>query len=326
MDRIASASEKERKAIFLETAKIKNISDVMVEKDFWVTWVLGRMFGDEFLKKSLCFKGGTSLSKVFHLIDRFSEDIDLILDWRLITSEDVFKKSNTKQVLFNDQLEDKSHSFIATELKSRIQNRVSPICEVSIDSDDGNCLNVSYPKSIGDEYIKPYIKLEIGPLAAWNPNDVFPITSYVAEANSELEIKDVFVPTIKAERTFWEKATILHREHFRPENTNTPIRYSRHYYDLYKMASSPIKESAFSKLDLLKTVVEFKNIFYHCKWAKYEFATHGNLKLIPSDTNLALLKNDYKAMRSMIYGDYPSWENIISSLSKLETEINNLMV
>ncbi len=326
MDRIASASRKERNAIFLETSKIKKISAAMVEKDFWVTWTLGKIFEDEFLKKSLCFKGGTSLSKVFHLIERFSEDIDLILDWRRITSEDVFKESNTKQALFNEQLGKQSHKFIATELKSRIQKKVSPICEVSVDADDENCLNVIYPKSIGDDYIKPYIKLEIGPLAAWDPNDIFPIASYVAEANKELGLKDVFVPAIKAERTFWEKATILHREHFRPETTNTPIRYSRHYYDLYKMASSPVKNSAFSRLDLLRTVVHFKDVFYHCKWAKYELATQGNFKLIPSDSNLAILKNDYKSMRSMIFGDYPSWDCIIDSLGTLETEINKLKI
>lgn len=126
------------------------------------------------------------------------------------------------------------------------------------------------------------------------------------------------------ERSFWEKATILHHEANRPEYLEMPQRYSRHYYDLYRMAITPVKEVAFFRLDLLKKVVDFKMKFYPRGWAKYQEAVPGTLKLIPPGYRFTELKADYEAMRDMLYGDVPAFETVIKTVRKLEKEINML--
>ena len=320
---IAKSKEQERKAIFLDTASALKMNAEMVEKDFWVCWTLNRIFSDEYLNKILCFKGGTSLSKAFHLIERFSEDIDLILDWNTISNgNEIFKSSRNQQNIRNEQLLEDSKVFIANILKEKIEKVVGDICQVKIDSDDGNCLQIVYPKGISGSYLLPYIKLEIGALAAWLPNDTYSIKPYIDGVADTLRFKEIKVPTIKAERTFWEKATILHSEHFRTKGV--PERYSRHYYDLYKMAHSPVKEEAFANIDLLKAVVEFKQTFYYTAWAHYNEAKIGTFHLLPTEENLKRLYDDYKKMQGMIFGDYPDFNDIITYLSSLEKEINKL--
>ena len=324
MERIALANARERSAIFAETARKMNISAALVEKDFWVVWTLDKIFSDNFLKSRMIFKGGTSLSKVFKVIERFSEDIDLILDWRLITAEGVAKESVSKQAKFNDELNKNSAQYIATELKNRLENLFGSLCTVQPDKDDPHTLNVEYPRSLSDAYIRPHIRLEIGPLAAWMPHENFPVSSYVADENRELGISDTTLPVILAERTFWEKATILHREHFRPQNTQTPLRYSRHYYDMHMMASSSVKESALRMLGLLSEVADFKDKFYHCAWAKYDLAKPGTMRLMPSHANEKILEKDYAEMKSMIFKNPPDWDDILDSISHLEEDINSM--
>ena len=126
------------------------------------------------------------------------------------------------------------------------------------------------------------------------------------------------------ERTFWEKATILHHEANRPEHLEMPQRYSRHYYDLYRMAATPVKEAAFSRLDLLKKVVDFKMKFYPRSWAKYPEAVPGTLKLLPPEYRFAALEADYNSMQDMLYGDVPTFETVIAVVQELEKEINTL--
>ncbi len=113
-------------------------------------------------------------------------------------------------------------------------------------------------------------------------------------------------------------------EDHRPENLNMPKRYSRHYYDLVKLAHSPVKEKAFAQLDLLQRVVDFKIKFYPRGWAKYAEAVPGTLKLIPPEYRYAALRSDYAAMQDMIYGDAPSFDEMMDEVQQLEVKINNL--
>lgn len=112
--------------------------------------------------------------------------------------------------------------------------------------------------------------VEIGALAAWTPARPAEIVSYAAEYYPDIfGQKGTDILTVLPERTFWEKATILHHEANRPEHLEMPQRYSRHYYDLYRMAAAPVKRAAFSQPNLLKKVVDFKMKFYPSGWAKY---------------------------------------------------------
>lgn len=128
---------------------------------------------------------------------------------------------------------------------------------------------------------------------------------------------------IDAERTFWEKATILHHEANRPEPSTVPERYSRHYYDLFLMSQSDDKAKALADLQLLDDVVEFKKRFYPRGWAEYDKAKPGTLKLIPPDRILNTMRRDYAAMPEMIFGRQPSFDEIIGGLRNLEREINS---
>jgi len=327
MDKVALFSKNELRDLFNETAIHKRTTPAIVEKDFWVTWILGKIFSDPYLSSILIFKGGTSLSKVFNIIERFSEDIDLILDWTTITQEDpLLKRSNTKQDNFNESLNKKAHEFLLSELLLKFNTLLQPVCTCELNQNAQLVINVSYPAIFSDEYLQPQILLEIGPLASWLPSKQYPITSFAAECFPQLFNQPTNnVKAIVAERTFWEKATILHHEANRPADSKLPQRYSRHYYDLAMLALSDIKPNALNQLNLLNNVIEFKHKFYPRSWAKYEKILEGNLKLIPNKDRIIDLTEDYKKMRAMIFGNYPKFEEILATLSQLEQEINNLI-
>ena len=211
-------------------------------------------------KGSITFKGGTSLSKAFHLISRFSEDIDLILDWRVLgykKEEPWEKRSNTKQDLFNKEANARAEVFLAETFCPAIKYGLSQElgCEANIyiDEKDKQTVIFAYPHLFTNAVTLQVIRLEIGALAAWTPAKVAEIEPYTARYYPGIfEQKATDILTVAPERTFWEKATILHHEANRPEHLEMPQRYSRHYYDLYRMSMTSVKASAFAHRDLLQ--------------------------------------------------------------------------
>jgi hypothetical protein len=265
------------------------MNPVIVEKDFWVCWILKRLFADPRLKDQIIFKGGTTLSKVYGLIDRFSEDIDLILDWRLLgygppPGDDPHQDlpSKTQRSRYNQEINARAAEYIRETLLPQLNSLLGTVPEIaiSVDATDPHTVNVRYPASFAASYIRPEVRLEIGPLASWLPSGEHAIQAYAAEAfPGVFEDASCPVVAIHAERTFWEKVTILHWEAHR---TGTmPARHSRHYYDVYKMAGGEIKDAAFSDLALLLDVVAFKELFYYSSWAHYDLAKPGSFRLSP---------------------------------------------
>ena len=327
MESVARLSSPERRELFAETAVRKGMTPAIVEKDFWVCWTLGKLFAHPDLSRLLMFKGGTSLSKVFNLIERFSEDIDLILDWRVVVGEvdPLAERSATKQEMMNKAIDAKALDYIGGEMLAMISQAIEPICRCEVATDDLHALNVQYPAAFSDAYLRPEVRLEIGPLAGWMPFDNYRIKPYAAQAFPLLfKQADCAVQAIRAERTFWEKATILHHEAHRPESSLQPLRYSRHYYDLAMMANSAVKDSSLADLALLKGVVAFKQRFYPRGWAHYDLAKPGTFRLLPSEQVLTAVEKDYMQMRNMIFGRYPSFDVIMEILRTLEGEINDL--
>lgn len=197
--------------------------------------------------------------------------------------------------------------------------------QISIDPADPQTVCFAYPRLFSEGAILPIIRLEIGALAAWTPTQEAAITSFAAEQYPQVfEQPSTLLRTVSPERTFWEKVTILHKEAFR-SNGKIPPRYSRHYYDLWCMAQSPVKDAAYQDLDLLRQVVAFKDRFYPAGSAHYELAKPGTMRLIPPEDCLPALQADYEHMKNMIFGKKPEFEEILRAIGTEEAQINGLI-
>lgn len=326
MNKVVVLPDDKRKELFSETAIKQGKPPAIVEKDFWVSCVLLRLFDHPELSKKILFKGGTSLSKAFHLIERFSEDIDLVLDWRLLTKDDPNQERSKKQQnIFNENLRKSAGEYVQGKIMPWVKEAVGDVCRIESDEEDKRVIHIHYPGVFEDQYLRADICLEIGPFSEWVPRAEYLISPYAAEAfPSVFSIPQCCVVAIKAERTFWEKAVILHKEAFRTEKQPIPIRYSRHYYDLAMMARSKVKGEALNDLKLLEHVVEFNDRFFPRVWAHYELAKPGTMKLMPPAHFEKSLRSDYGDMRHMIFGSYPEFDEILNILQSLEGEINSL--
>ena len=320
--------------LFLLTAEQMAMPPGIVEKDFWVVWMLDYLFARSPWKTQLAFKGGTSLSKAFGLIKRFSEDIDLILDWRLLgygLREPWEERSNTQQDLFNEAANARSAAFLKNVFVPRIKGDLEAesgrALDIGMDAVDPNTVVFRYPCAFGDESILREIRIESGALAAWTPAQTCDIVSYAAEQYPQIFKRPAArVYTVAPERTFWEKATILHREAMRtPERGLPPGRYSRHYYDLWCLCQSCVKAKALADIPLLDAVVAFKRKFYRCNWAHYERATAKEIMLNPPEHALAALEADYRHMQNMIFGPRPAFSEILETIRHLESEIHGIL-
>ena len=324
MDSVASLPDKQRRELFAETAAAMKTVPAIPEKDFWVVWVLGKLFTDPVFGRIFKFKGGTSLSKVFDVIGRFSEDIDLILDWREVVQGDPHQeRSKTQQVKFNETTNAQAIAYIRKAVLPRISEVLSPLCVCTIAADNPFAISVGYPSLFKTGYLRPEILLEIGPLASWSPSDVFDVKPYAATHFPQVFSQPTCrVPTILAKRTFWEKVTILHQEAHRDPKKPMPPRYSRHYYDLALLGQSTVKEQALSDPGLLDEVVHFKQRFYPCAWARYELAQAGTLRILPPDERRKEVAGDYDKTQEMIFAKHLAFAEIVASLRVLENEIN----
>ena len=310
MNKIAQLPQQQRMELFRQTAAQRGMTEQIVEKDFWVCWVLKQLF-DSPLKDRIIFKGGTSLSKVYGLIERFSEDIDLILNWTgNPLGNPMAEMSKNKRKKFNDELLAWGNKCIRDEIYPIVREFCGDICTAVLEM--GNMgdaiIAIQYPQAFAsDSYLRPEIRLEIGALAAWDSHQTSIIKSYAAEQYPRIFTEpEVSVQVTSAARTFWEKATILHTESGRPESGSFRPRYSRHYYDMVMLARDPaVKAQAFADLPLLGRVVEFKQLFYSgSNWLAYDLAKPGTFRLLPPAHFIDALREDYAQMRNMIYGEY----------------------
>jgi hypothetical protein len=314
------------------TANKMKIQETVVEKDYWVCFILDYLFHKSQWKKAFTFNGGTSLSKCFSLIKRFSEDVDLILDWRLLgyeKDEPWENRSKTKQDRFNKESNKKTEEFLTSvlirQMEQDLENIISHPFQLSIDENDPQTILFYYPKVFSSSYLTEAIRIEIGSLAAWTPGETACIEPYIATEYPQIfEEKKIEVRAVSVDRTFWEKATILHHEANRPPELKMPSRYARHYYDLYCIAKSSYKAHAFEQLHLLEKVSMFKDKFYPRKWAKYDDATKFKIKLVPDPYRYKELKEDYEQMKEMFMGVAPEFEEIMNTIQSLEQEIHNI--
>jgi len=328
VNNIALWTSEQRRELFNTTAAKMKVHPAIIEKDFWVCWLLKILFETSEWKNSLIFKGGTSLSKVYGLIDRFSEDIDLVLDWRVLgySEENPWTATSTTQKgKFVKGSNQKSESFLRDDFLPSFQATLESTSVPGLRlMHEGQIVKILYPKTFSLEAIQPQVILEIGPLASWTPHESASLVPYSAQFNPQLFTdSNARVKVVTAARTFWEKATILHQEYFRPLDKPMPQRYSRHYYDLYKYIQTDYLHEALAKRTLLEQVIRFKNQFYCAAWVNWEAALHGEFHLVPPAERIKPLAADYASMQDMIFqGKAPSFDQILEGLTLLEKELN----
>jgi len=334
MDKVAAMSQANRADLFRETASVMGLPPALVEKDFWVCWTLRQLFSIAQLRDCLMFKGGTSLSKVFGVIRRFSEDIDLAVDYAPLgftgDRDPIAPMSRNKRDLLLQEMMKACHGFIAGPLLEAMKARwIERLGQpgpwtLAVSPRDPNSLEFFYESVVGPAaaYVRPLVLLELGTHAELIPSGEFTIRPFAAEHfPAAFDDPTCSLRAIRAERTFWEKATILHVEFHRPQDKVMPPRYSRHYYDMAMLTQSPVKDAACGDMELLARVVAHKTKFYASAWAKYDLAIPKTLKLIPPDHRLEALRQDYSAMKVMIFGEPPTFDELLKTITALEHDL-----
>lgn len=324
----------EEKRLYIEQAALRaGLVQPVVEKDFWVCWILGKLFSLADIRDHLIFKGGTSLSKAYGLIQRFSEDVDVSIDRRFLGfdgKDDPFTASSrTARERILGDLQTRCTQAVRDKLlpalRSAISEELSEGWELEIDPDDPLAILFHFPDAIGKalfSYITPYVKVELGARGDGWPQESKEIRSYLAEAlPGSFAEEAVPATTLAPERTFWEKATILHMEYHRPEGKELPARLSRHYYDLHMLYTSPVGQKALEDIALLERVVRHKRIFFASGWAHYDEILSSGLKLIPPPGRRESLAADYQKMREMFFSEPPQLEIVYESLGRLEKAV-----
>jgi hypothetical protein len=339
MDRIATWTKKERETLFLDSAEtLPHLRPSLIEKDFWVCWLLRRLFLLD-QEVPMIFKGGTSISKAYRIIRRFSEDIDLSLDREVLGYGDVELDAASSKKAFKKLLEElrtTCNEYITGPLLEALTSDIGNVLGASRSGDDlvweltpsvdRESLVFTYPQTAvtlrRGEYVAPAVRLEFGARADHWPAEDRPVSAYAAEAFPDVfEVSTFSVWTLKVGRTFWEKATILHAlANGGPEKV-TP-RMARHYYDLVLLADA--KESSHSVDDtaLLKEVALHKARFFPASWASYETARVGSLRLAPPPDLREIIEKDYNDMAELFMDEPPSFARLVERLGDLESSIN----
>jgi len=341
MDTVATMSGDARAELFRETSTQVGLPPALIEKDFWVCWTLKQLFSIVALRGNILFKGGTSLSKIFNAIHRFSEDIDLAISFEMLgftgSKHPAAAPSRNKRQKILDEMLTACCGYVAGEFQQLLVDRIAsalgpagpwelrarPIDKSSVVAEFAYPTCLEATEHIG--FIKPMVVLEPGTHAEFFPRGTYNIKPLAAEQFPNVfKVPTCQVDAITAERTFWEKATILHAEHHRPAEKSMLRRHSRHYYDVAMLAQSPIKDRALADQRLLEHVVRHKSTFFYSSWARYDLAVPGTLRLVPPEGRLPELRRDYEATKIMVFGEPPGIDEIISTLEQLEVEINGL--
>jgi hypothetical protein len=332
----------ERRALaFGQAGTQRAVDPVILEKDFWVCWLLGVLFGEPRLAPHLVFKGGTSLSKVFGVIDRFSEDVDLSVSPAFVGADPrAFEglASRTQRDVAMAEMQRlcsvKTQGTIAPLLEAAIRDALGPSASggdwVSFELDaqaQSPILLFNYPvtQTTGLSYVRRTVKLELGSLTDQQPVGRHAVRPWVAEEFPKaFEDWQCDVTALELSRTFWEKATILHAEYHRPEGQPMPDRYARHYADLARLLEHPTALAIMTDKALCARVADWKSRVFARGWARYELAQHGSFRLVPPAHRQPALAQDYAVMRPMFLREPPSFANLMQQLTAAEQTINAL--
>lgn len=318
----------QQRMILEQTANKQGLPKQAIEKDLWVTAMLQILFSLP-CAENLVFKGGTSLSKVWRMISRFSEDIDVAIDRKVFDLEGDLTKKQVKK------LRKASSLFVRDTLYQQLNEAVNQtplkdLCQIEPEQDgvgdatypEPRSIFISYQSVFADKlvYIPPVVKIEAGARSLLEPYEEKLITSIVEETLPTISttIDEVRIKTAIAEKTFLEKAFLLH-ELFSVNSSVEAHRRSRHIYDLHMMLQHGIADKAIPNDGLWQTIHHHRATLTSMSGVDYSKDIRKNIQLVPPSESLDSWKRDYDEMSSaMIYGDKPVFDELIFSMNRLE--------
>jgi len=326
----------DRQAIFSKASQELGRSVSVLEKDVWVCWVLKKLFALPGVPR-MSFKGGTSLSKVFDVIARFSEDVDVTLD-RTELAPDIdpfaeFKESNTRRKKAIEQLDQRLIEYVNETMKpyfdSCLLDELDDDYKATEFDETRTELRIPYPSVIPrpSEYLVETIRLELGGRNKVEPADDAEISPYIKEIVPGLVYPVANVSVLSPNRTFWEKATLIHLACNKANARPDASRWSRHWYDLAELANSSIGEAAIADHELLADVILQKSVLYRDSHADYESCLVGKFKLVPSKKLWQSLERDFNQMREagMFWRDPPQFDELMAQINTLEGRMNSAL-
>ena len=338
-------------AAHVPSGKAKQLPASVLEKDVWVCWVLRVLFSFED-GKEFAFKGGTSLSKVFDLIGRFSEDIDITIDYRsmkpLGNPLDP-SLSRTRREKIVDDLRSRAQEYVDAQVLPRLDHEVrnavasGESCSVRPGDEEGS-LEVLFPSALGaadayygppdsmwfpgpgeERYVPGRVLIEFGGRNTTEPKERHTIEPYLKSFTRNLDFPIAQVDVLSPKRTFWEKVTLIHAELGKKAFKKTLERKARHWYDVAILADSEVGTAALADRGLLKSVVRHKEVFFSGSYCEYDKCLSGQLRLIPDGDRLKVLEDDYEEMigAGMFFKEPPEFPQILGRLRTLQDKINS---
>jgi len=326
--------EKEKIALINQMHEENNLLQVIIEKDIWIVSVLRALFSLPY-SNHLSFKGGTSLSKCWNLIERFSEDVDIAINREFFGF--MGDKFTVKQISKN--LRKATCTFIRTNLQYDLAQQMEAIgipinlftVKVNITpitTTDPEKVFIEYKSVFNDNpYIRKVVVLEISGRSMKEPLQKVPINSYIDEHFPQspfIENKFV-VNAVVPERTFLEKICLLHEELFKPTESKRLERMSRHLYDLERIIDTPIAENAINNKDLYQSIIAHRRTFIALKDFDYDTLCPALINFIPSPNVIMEWEDDYKKMKSMIFGESLPFNILIDKLKEFNERMNTII-
>ena len=352
-----SQKEEDRRGVFTQTARRLGITEFLAEKDFWVCRTLDILMKEPPWAPKRFFKGGTSLSKGYGYIDRFSEDIDIVFNRHALECENGYKfkgdldpanaaaqflgadgkPSNKKREARFDELQAACGKHISGAIKEKLEKHL-PECRVVPSQAEPQTLYVRYPSLFvqvdfdaeQDEdqgYFLPRVKVEGGARSAQAPAAEKAVAPYIQrELAGRLDLGFSTVTMISPERTFLEKIANIHGYNCRYRDQKLlPVdrdRMSRHYYDVAKMSQVAAGKRAMKNKALLDDVREHDKLAFRSAWRKHDELVYGKLQVIPGAEMVEVLKRDYGKMQDMMFGERPTMDWILARMKEINVAMN----
>ncbi|MFZ4263792.1 nucleotidyl transferase AbiEii/AbiGii toxin family protein [Sphingobacterium sp. HJSM2_6] len=324
-------TQEQKIQILQQTGEARGLPAFVVEKDWWVCIILRAIFQSQYAD-SIIFKGGTSLSKAYGLIERFSEDIDLIIDRHLLGFDELVSKSAIKR------LRKASGGFIINEFREELIVQLDKLGvsrdlydirynEHVDDTSDPNTLEIYYSSvvPVSGHYIQQRVLLEMGARSLTEPIEQKPIVSFIDEAYPTTSFaQQVFdVKVVLPIRTFIEKVLLLHEEFSKPIDRIRVDRLTRHFYDLDKMMIAGYGEQAIADDELFNMIVDHRKTVNPLRGLDYSNHKKGKLSILPPTEIVDKWEADYKTMQeNMIVGESLSWDKLLARIKDIETLLN----